>query len=96
MAGCGKKALQEEAHVSRRTGTSRISTAAYHTEKRILRKRAGCPTFHRRGFFKEMKRRTAMGMIGIPQGDQNIGVEKVNHLATFVAISNILESSSSY
>ena len=71
-----------------------ITLCAKNADEGVLGEWASGPAFQRRALFKKLKGRGPVRVIGVPERNQHIDIEKVDH-AFPLAMEMILASSSS-
>lgn len=95
MSGCLKDVGEEATGLHRGRETVGVSGPTQNSDEGVFREGAGGPTFDRSGLLKKPEGFRPMGMVGIAEGDQEIGIEEVDHCLP-VAIAITRASSSSY
>ena len=95
VTGRRSQGIQKTSRLRGRARAARVATRAQDAEEGVFRQWTGGPPFDRRRFLKEAERGDSVGVIGVPECDQDVGVEELDHDEP-EAIAITLASSSSY
>ena len=95
MTGCSAHRIQKSSRLGCGTWSTGVTGRTKNPSKAIFSQRTGSPAIGRGAGFKKSKRRYPMRMIGVPERNEHIDIEKLDH-AFPVAIAMTRASSSSY
>ena len=79
MAGSGEQACEHGAGFARGADAAARAGTPLDAEEGVFCQRAGGPAFPHGAMFKKQERSGSVGMIGIAQSDQHVGIEELDH-----------------